>query len=153
MQKILEENDRQKWLLPLNINTTINCWVQLHELTSLCQYDRTYLKLQNFAWITIFTMKFYKVMPRANIFSSYCSYIHEISKSQRNDFLKLNDMRTEHRTENPIIYWLNRWNFSWMNILKLQNSISWQYCKWTNSDMNFTGQKKTVFKPSKTEIL
>ena len=42
-------------------------------------------------------------MPIANIFSSYWSCIHGISERQRNDFLNLNEMRTEHRTENPII--------------------------------------------------
>ena len=97
------------------------------------QYARAHLKPQNFTWITILKVKFYKVMPIANIFSSYWSYIHGISEIQRNDFLNLNEMRTEHRTENPIIYWLKRWNFSRMNILKRQNSISWEYYKWNNA--------------------
>ena len=97
------------------------------------QYATIRLKPQNFTWITIFTVKFYKVMPIANIFSSYWSYIHGISESQRNDFLNLNEMRTEHWTENPIIYWLKRWNFSRTNIIKLQNSISWKYYRWNNA--------------------
>ena len=96
------------------------------------QYVRTHLKPQNFTWITIFTVKFYKVMPIANLFSSYRSYNHGITVSQMNDFLNLNEMRTEHRTENPIIYWLKKRNFSRMNILKLQNILSWEYYKWSN---------------------
>ena len=63
--------------------------------------------------------------------------IHRISKSQKNDFLNLNEMRTEQRTENLIIYWLKRWNFSRMNILKLQNSISWEHYKWNNAALFF----------------
>ena len=76
-------------------------------------------------------------MPISNICSSYWSYIHRISKSQKNDFLNLNEMRTEQRTENLIIYWLKRWNFSRMNILKLQNSISWEHYKWNNAALFF----------------
>ena len=49
-------------------------------------------------------MKFYKVMLIANIFSSYWSYTHGISESQKNDFINLNEMKTEYITENPIIY-------------------------------------------------
>ena len=75
----------------------------------------------------------YKVMSIANIFSSYWSYIHGISESQKNSFLNLNEMMEEHRTKNPMIYWLKWWNFSRMNILKLQNSISWEYYKWNNA--------------------
>ena len=90
-------------LIPPSSN--LNCWSQLHELIPVYQYARAHLKPQNFTWITIFTVKFYKVMPIANIFSSYWSYIHGISGSRRNDFLNLNELRTEHRTENPIIYW------------------------------------------------
>ena len=72
-------------------------------------------------------------MSIANIFSSYWSYIHGISESQKNSFLNLNETMAEHRTENPMIYWLKWWNFSRMNILKLQNSISWEYYKWNNA--------------------
>ena len=42
-------------------------------------------------------------MPIANVLSSYWSYIHGISDSFRNDFLNFNEMRTENRTENPIV--------------------------------------------------
>ena len=72
--------------------------------------------------------------------------IHRISKSQKNDFLNLNEMRTEHRTENLIIYWLKRWNFSRMNILKLQNSISWEHYKWNNAALFFDQILKWILK-------
>ena len=62
------------------------------------------LKPQNFTWITISSVKFSRMIPVANIFSSYWSYINGISESQRNNFLNLNEFRTEHRTENPIIF-------------------------------------------------
>ena len=42
-------------------------------------------------------------MPIANIFSSYWSYIQRISESYRNDFLNLNEMRTEHTRENAVL--------------------------------------------------
>ena len=127
-----DRNDCFHWTLtPPSSN--LNCWAQLHELIPVYQYAKPHLKPQNFIWITIFTVKFYKVMSIANIFSSYWLYIHGISESQKNDFINLNEMRTEHRTENPIIYWLKRWNFSRMNIFKLQNSLSWEYCKWNNA--------------------
>ena len=128
-KSVTGRNDCFHWIL-IPPSSNLNCWAQLHELTPVDQYARTHLEPQNFTWITIFTVKFYKVMPMANIFSSYWSCIHGISESQRNDFLNLNEMRAEHRTENPIIYWLKRWNFSKMNILKLQNSIWWEYLKW-----------------------
>ena len=122
--RVTGRNDCSHWtLIPPSSN--LNCWAQLHELITVDQYARTHLKPQNFARITIFTVKFYKVMPVANIFSFYWSCIHGISESQRNDFLNLNEMVTKHRTENLKIYWLKSWNFSRMNILKLQNSISW----------------------------
>ena len=44
------------------------------------------------------------VMPIANMFSSYWSYTNGISESYRNGFVNLNEMRTEHRTDIPIIY-------------------------------------------------
>ena len=37
-------------LIPQSYN--LNCSAQLHELIPVCKYARTYLKLQNFAWIT-----------------------------------------------------------------------------------------------------
>ena len=114
------------------------------------QYARAHLKPQNFTWITILKVKFYKVMPIANIFSSYWSYIHGISEIQRNDFLNLNEMRTEHRTENPIIYWLKRWNLSRMNILKLYNSLSREYNKWNNAALFL---EQTLTRISKVVIL
>ena len=120
-------------LIPTSSN--LNCWAPLHELILVYQYARTHLKPQNFTWITTVTVEFYKVMPKANIFSMNSSYIHGISEGQRNDFLNLNEMRTEKRTKNPIIYWLKRWNFSRMNILKLQNSLSWEYNKWSKADL------------------
>ena len=43
-------------------------------------------------------------MPIGNIFSSYWSNIYRISEIYRNDFLNLNEMRTEHKRENPIDY-------------------------------------------------
>ena len=137
-KRVTDRNDCFHWtLIPPSSN--LNCWAQLHELIPDYQYARTHLKPQNFTWITIFIMKFYNVMPIANIFSSYWSYIYGISESQKNAFINLNEMRTEHRTENPIIYWLKRWNFSRMNILKLQNSLSWEYYKWNNAVL-FLGQ-------------
>ena len=114
------------------------------------QYARAHLKPQNFTWITILKVKFYKVMPIANIFSSYWSYIHGISEIQRNDFLNLNEMRTEHRTENPIIYWLKRWNLSRMNILKLYNSLSMEHNKWNNAALFL---EQTLTRISKVVIL
>ena len=127
-----DRNDCFHWaLIPPSSN--LNCWAQLHELIPVYRYARPHLKPQNFTRVTIFTVKFYKAMPIANIFSSYWSYIHGISESQKNNFINLNEMRTEHRTENPIIYWLKRWNFNRMNILKLQNSLSWEYDKWNNA--------------------
>ena len=114
------------------------------------QYARAHLKPQNFTWITILKVKFYKVMPIANIFSSYWSYIHGISEIQRNDFLNLNEMRTEHRTENPIIYWLKRWNLSRMNILKLYNSLSREHNKWNNAALFL---EQTLTRISKVVIL
>ena len=43
-------------------------------------------------------------MPIVDIFSSYWSYLHRISESYRNDFMNLNEMRTDYRRENPIGY-------------------------------------------------
>ena len=128
-------NDCFHWtLIPAFAN--INYWAQLHELMSVCQYARPYLKPQNFAWITIFTMKVYKVMLVGNIFSKYWSYIHGVAESHRNDFSNFNEIRTEHRAENRIIYWLKRWNFSRMDIPKVQNSKSWEYYKWNKYSCN-----------------
>ena len=44
-------------------------------------------------------------------------------KLHMNDFLNLNEMRTEHRRYNMLL--IKRQNFSRMSILKPQNSISW----------------------------
>ena len=44
-------------------------------------------------------------------------------KLHLNDFLNLNEMRTEHRRYNTLL--IKRQNFSRMSILKPQNSISW----------------------------
>ena len=130
--RVTGRNDCFYWtLIPPSSN--LNFWAQLHELIPVYQYARTHLKAQNFTWITIFTVKFYKVIPIANIFSSYWSCVNGISESQRNDFLDFNEMRTEHRTENRIMYWLKRSNFLRINVLNPQNSISWEYCKWNNA--------------------
>ena len=64
-------------------------------------------------------------MPIANILSSYWSQVHAIAEIGflMNDFLNFNEMRTEHRTENPIDPLIKRWNISGMS-MKPQNSIS-----------------------------
>ena len=51
------------------------------------------------------------MMLIANIFSSYWSEIHAISDSFRNDFLIFNEMRTENRTENPIVQMIKKMEF------------------------------------------
>ena len=105
-KRVTGKNDCFHWtLIPPSSN--VSCSVQLHELIPVYQYARTHLKPKKFTWITIFTVKCYKVMPIANIFLSYWWYIHGISESQRNDFLNMNEMRTKRRSENPIIYFLS----------------------------------------------
>ena len=101
-------------------SSNLNCWAQLQEFVLVYQYARTHLKPKNFTWITIFTVKFCKVMPIANIFSSYCSYIHGISESQRNDLLNLNEIRTEHIIENPVSYWLKCGISVWWTFLSFR---------------------------------
>ena len=74
-KRVTDRNDCFHWTL-ISPSSNLNCWAQLHELILDYQFARTHLKPQNFTWITILTLKFYKVMPIANIFSSYWSYIH-----------------------------------------------------------------------------
>ena len=64
-------------------------------------------------------------MPIANIFSSYWSYIYIISESYRNNFLNLNEIRTEMQKRKSNRLLIKKWNFSSMSILNPQNSISW----------------------------
>ena len=49
--------------------------------------------------------------PITTISSSYWSKIHEISDSIRNDFLIFNEIKTENRTENPIVPMLKKVEF------------------------------------------
>ena len=73
---MLEEKiDRQTEIVPLmDINTIILKSQLLNSVTRIdASLPRTYLKPQNFRWIKIFSVEFYKVMPVANIFLSYWS--------------------------------------------------------------------------------
>ena len=55
-------------------------------------------------------------------------------KLHLNDFLNLNEMRTEHRRYNTLL--IKRQNFSRMNILKPQNSISQNSVSWAGGITN-----------------
>ena len=67
-------------------------------------------------------------IPLADIHSKHILIImvivlRNLRKLHMNDFLNLNEMRTEHRRYNILL--IKRQNFSRMSILKPQNSISW----------------------------
>ena len=103
-------------------------------------------------------------MPIANIFSSYWSFIHNISESYRTE-LEWDENRTQKRKSNrlPLI---KRWDFSSMSILKPQNSISWVgsiknkimlvFCNITNKHelllLSSKGSLKVKHNPNQTHV-
>ena len=67
-------------------------------------------------------------MPIANIFSSHWSKIQGISDSFKIDFLNFNEMRTESRTENPIIPLIKKMEFQHDEHEASEfNIIGWKY--------------------------
>ena len=123
-------------------------------------------KPQKLTWVTIST-ELYQLMPIVDIFSSYWSYLHRISESYRNDFMNLNEMRTDYRRGNPIGYWQRRVDFQYHEILKSQNSISWVegitnkimlFCLYNITKkydlllLSYKGSLKIKFNPSHTHV-
>ena len=99
--------DRQKWLLPLNINITI---FKTELLSSIAWIDANLPICCGISKPPKFNTNFCSRILLADahsrhIFSLYWSQIHIISESYRNGFLNLSEMRTWRRKENPTGYW------------------------------------------------
>ena len=120
----------QKWLLPLNINTTI---LKYKVLSSITWTDPSLPICYDLSETLKFRMD-YNFFCGILYGDSHSKHILIILVINSWNFRKLQEWfsefewdedRTQNRKSNN--YWLKRWNFSRMSILKSQNSISREY--------------------------